>query len=57
MAHLHMCVLLSEALVTSLTQTRQLDDGRRGDNAWPLWGLVMRLAQAVMITSEVKVRG
>ncbi|KAH8587807.1 hypothetical protein B0O99DRAFT_526197, partial [Bisporella sp. PMI_857] len=24
-----------------------LDKGRRGDNAWPLWGLVMRLAQAM----------
>ena len=26
---------------------RQLDKGRRGDNAWPLFGLVMRLIQAV----------
>lgn len=25
----------------------QLDKGQRGDNAWPLWGLVMRLAQAM----------
>ncbi|KAI0886892.1 fungal-specific transcription factor domain-containing protein [Annulohypoxylon maeteangense] len=24
-----------------------LDKGRRGDNAWPLWGLVMRLIQAM----------
>ncbi|KAK9350906.1 hypothetical protein V1523DRAFT_418316 [Lipomyces doorenjongii] len=31
MAHLHL----------------QLDKGRRGDNAWPLWGLVMRLIQAM----------
>ncbi|KAI8667623.1 Fungal-trans domain-containing protein [Fusarium sp. Ph1] len=25
----------------------QLDEGRRGDSAWPLWGLVMRLIQAM----------
>ena len=25
----------------------QSDKGRRGDSAWPLWGLVMRLAQAM----------
>ncbi|KAM5344358.1 hypothetical protein ACJ41O_012895 [Fusarium nematophilum] len=25
----------------------QLDKDRRGDNAWPLWGLVMRLIQAM----------
>ncbi|OAL44454.1 hypothetical protein IQ07DRAFT_521681 [Pyrenochaeta sp. DS3sAY3a] len=31
MAHLHL----------------HLDKGRRGDNAWPLWGLVMRLIQAM----------
>ncbi|KAL4736407.1 hypothetical protein BDV11DRAFT_211264 [Aspergillus similis] len=31
MAHLHL----------------QLDKGGRGDTAWPLWGLVMRLAQAM----------
>lgn len=31
MAHLHL----------------QLDKGRRGDTAWPLWGLVMRLVQAM----------
>ncbi|KAK9234666.1 hypothetical protein V1525DRAFT_391222 [Lipomyces kononenkoae] len=31
MAHLHL----------------QLDKGQRGDNAWPLWGLVMRLIQAM----------
>ncbi|KAJ3549622.1 hypothetical protein NM208_g411 [Fusarium decemcellulare] len=24
-----------------------LDEGRRGDSAWPLWGLVMRLIQAM----------
>lgn len=24
-----------------------LDKGRRGDNAWPIWGLVMRLIQAM----------
>lgn len=24
-----------------------LDKGRRGDNAWPLWGIVMRLIQAM----------
>ena len=29
------------------TISRQLDKGRRGDNAWPLFGLVMRLIQAV----------
>ena len=23
------------------------DKGRRGDSAWPLWGLVMRLVQAM----------
>ncbi|KAI7465247.1 hypothetical protein KC357_g7687 [Hortaea werneckii] len=33
MAHLHL----------------HLDQGRRGDNAWPLWGLVMRLVQAMGI--------
>ncbi|KFZ02024.1 hypothetical protein V500_00474 [Pseudogymnoascus sp. VKM F-4518 (FW-2643)] len=31
MAHLHL----------------QLDKGRRGDNAWPVWGLATRLAQAM----------
>ncbi|KFZ06247.1 hypothetical protein V501_07591 [Pseudogymnoascus sp. VKM F-4519 (FW-2642)] len=31
MAHLHL----------------QLDKGRRGDNAWPIWGLATRLAQAM----------
>lgn len=31
MAHLHL----------------QMDKGRRGDRAWPLWGLVMRLIQAM----------
>ncbi|KAF2153605.1 hypothetical protein K461DRAFT_278410 [Myriangium duriaei CBS 260.36] len=25
----------------------QQDEGRRGDSAWPLWGLVMRLVQAM----------
>ncbi|RDH28069.1 hypothetical protein BDQ94DRAFT_163103 [Aspergillus welwitschiae] len=27
--------------------SRQLDKGGRGDNSWPLWGLVMRLVQAM----------
>lgn len=34
--------------------TRQLDKGGRGDNAWPLWGLVMRLIQAVSISLVVQ---
>jgi hypothetical protein len=25
----------------------QTDRGRDGDSAWPLWGLAMRIAQAV----------
>lgn len=29
--------------------SRESDEGRRGDTAWLLWGLVMRLAQAVRI--------
>lgn len=36
--------------------SRQLDKGRRGDNAWPLWGLVMRLVQAVSVAHEFLVR-
>ncbi|KAL6364654.1 hypothetical protein LRP88_00624 [Fusarium phalaenopsidis] len=30
-----------------LSERAQLDEGRRGDSAWPLWGLVMRLIQAM----------
>lgn len=29
-----------------------MDKGRQGDRAWPLWGLVMRLIQAVRIEIE-----
>ena len=27
----------------------QTDRGRDGDSAWPLWGLAMRIAQAVRL--------
>ncbi|SPO00337.1 uncharacterized protein DNG_03182 [Cephalotrichum gorgonifer] len=37
--------ILSNNMVAGL-QTL-LDKGRRGDNAWPLWGLVIRLIQAM----------
>jgi hypothetical protein len=28
-------------------QERETEEGRNGDPAWPLWGLAMRIAQAM----------
>ncbi|KAK9426949.1 hypothetical protein V1505DRAFT_359284 [Lipomyces doorenjongii] len=40
---LHLSELALTANSASNGASASLDKGRRGDNAWPLWGLVMRL--------------
>jgi hypothetical protein len=55
MAHLHLYVEAVHMLELLLINIRQLDKGRRGDNAWPLWGLVMRLIQAVSLASCLRI--
>lgn len=47
MAHMHLCVASSRPLSIANVLARESDKGRRGDSAWPLWGMVMRLVQAV----------
>lgn len=33
---------------------RATEKGRNGDSAWPLWGMAMRLLQAVNLSSAVE---
>lgn len=36
-------------LVTRALTSSETEEGRNGDSAWPLWGLAMRLIQAVSV--------
>lgn len=46
MAHYHLYVLIPLAAV-KLIDGRETERGRNGDSAWPLWGLAMRIIQAM----------